>query len=312
LKFSLLNLEKMKYYFKPITINIAIAAVMGLASCQKDITLSAADSAAIQAAVAQTQAIAVSISAATPGDSIYVVNTCSRVSKKDTVAFSSLPSSVTDYINTNYAGYTAQKAFSIKDASGTLQGYVAIILFNGNPVGLKFDASGNFVQVLEQREGRDLLGSGHHNGGCFQNRDGKQRDTVAISALPSSITAYFASNYAADTLVRAAKTRDSGYIVLSKNNGLFATIFNASGSFVSRVELPAQKGKANSIEQSALPANALSYLSATYPNYVFNKAFSITVNGTVQGYCVVIEANATRYAVQFNAAGNFVKAKPVR
>ena len=302
----------MKYPFKPITINVAIAALMALASCQKDVNLSSADNAAIQAAVAQTQAIAVSVSAATAGDSVYVVNTCSRGSKRDTVAFSSLPASVTDYLNTNYAGYTAQKAFSIKDAGGTLQGYVAIIQFNGNPVGLKFDASGAFVQVLEQREGRDLLGKGHHDGGCFQNRDGKQRDTIAISALPASITSYFATNYATDTLVRASKTRDSGFIVLSKNNGLFATIFNAAGTFVSRTELPAHKGRANSIEQRALPANALSYLSATYPNYVFNKAFSITVNGTVQGYCVVIEANATKYAVQFDAAGNFVKAKPVR
>lgn len=302
----------MKYPFKPITINVAIAAVMALASCQKDVTLNSADSAAIQAAVAQTQAIAVSVSATTAGDSVYVINTCSPRSKRDTIAFSSLPSSVTDYLSTNYAGYTAQKAFAVKDASGTLQGYITIITFNGNPVGLKFDASGTFIQVLEQREGRDLLGKGHHEGGCFQNRDGKQRDTIALSALPSSITAYFAANYSSDTLVRAAKTRDSGYIILSKNNGLFATVFSASGSFISRVELPAPRGKANSIDQSALPANALSYLSATYPNYVFNKAFSITVNGVVQGYCVVIEANNTKYAVQFDAAGNFVKAKPVR
>ena len=302
----------MKYPFKPFIVNVAIGAVMALASCQKEIAVSATDAAAIQAAVAQTQAIAVSASATTSGDSIYVVNTCDSHSKRDAIAFTSLPATVTSYLTSNYAGYTALKAFSVKDASGTVQGYVAIILFNGNPVGLKFDASGNFVQVLEQREGRNLLGSGHHEGGCFQDRDGKQRDTIALSALPAAITAYFASNYATDTLVRASKTRDNGYIVLSKNNGLFATVFTATGSFVSRVELPAPRGKATSIDQSALPANALSYLSATYPGYVFNKAFSITVNGTVLGYCVVIEANNTKYAVQFDAAGNFVKVKPVR
>lgn len=302
----------MKYRFKPLIINVAVAAVMGIASCQKEVTLSAADSAAIQAAVIQTQAIAVSASTTTAGDSVYVINTCPVNSKRDTIAFSGLLSSISDYLNTNYSGYTFQKAFTIKDASSTLQGYVVIIQFNGNPAGLKFDAGGKFVQVLEQREGRDLLGSGHHEGGYFQNRDGKQRDTIALSSLPSSITTYFASNYPQDTLVRAAKTRDSGYILLSKNNGLFATIFNASGSFVSRIELPAQKGKANSIDQSALPANTLSYLSATYPNYVFNKAFSITENGAVQGYCVIIEANNTKYGVQFDAAGNFVKVKTIR
>ena len=302
----------MKHPFKPLTVNVAIAAVMALSSCQKEIAVSATEASAIQAAVAQTQAISVAASSATAGDSIYVVNTCSRDSKRDSIAFSSLPSSVTTYLTTNYAGYTAQKAFTVKDASGNLQGYIAIIVFNGNPVGLKFDASGAFVQVLEQREGRDLIGSGHHDGGCFQNRDGRQRDTVALSALPTSITAYFASNYATDTLIRASKTRDSGYVVISKNNGLFATVFTSTGTFISRVELPAPRGKVNSIDQSALPAAALSYLSATYPNYVFNKAFSITINGTVQGYCVVIEANNTKYAVQFDATGNFVKVKVVR
>src|SRR5438045_6034668 len=99
----------MKYSLKPITINIAIAAMIVLASCKKDVSLSSADNAAIQAAVAQTQAIAVSVSATTAGDSIYVVNTCSPHSKKDTLAFSSLPSSVSNYLNTNYPGYTAQK-----------------------------------------------------------------------------------------------------------------------------------------------------------------------------------------------------------
>ena len=43
-----------------------------------------------------------------------------------------------------------------KIQSGNITGYVVIIQFDGNPVGLKFDASGNFILVLEQREGRDL------------------------------------------------------------------------------------------------------------------------------------------------------------
>lgn len=302
----------MKYQFKLLVINVAIAAATALASCKKDISLSSQDAATIQAVVAQTQAIAVAVSTTTSGDSIYVVNTCSSHDRRDTIAFSSLPSAATAYLSANYPGYTSHKAFTIKDASGTVQGYVAIIQYNGNPVGLKFDASGTFVKVLEQREGHDLLGRGHHEGGCFQNRDGKQRDTIALSALPSSITTYLASNYSSDTLVRAFKTRDSGYVVLSQNNGLFATIFNASGSFVNRIDLPAHRGKENLIEQNALPVNTISYLTTTYPGYVFNKAFSITVNGAVQGYCVVIEANSTRYAVQFDAAGNFVKVKTVR
>ena len=302
----------MKFPLKPIAINLSIAAATIFSSCQKEAALTQTSNTAIQAAAAQTQAVAVAASTTTAGDSVYVINTCSHNSKRDSVAFSSLPSAVTNYLTANYAGYTFQKAFSVKDASGTLQGYVVIILYNGNPVGLKFDASGTFVQVLEQREGHDLLGDGWHHGGCFDGRDGRQRDTIALSLLPAVVTAYFATNYPQDTLVRASKTRDSGYVVLSKNSGLFATIFSSTGVFINRVELPAPRGRATSIDVNALPANVLSYLTATYPGYVFNKAFSIAVNGVIQAYCVVIEANNTKYAVEFDAAGNFVKVKTIR
>lgn len=301
----------MKYSFKPICVTVAFAAVTFFTSCKKDASINTNEAAAIQAAVIQNQAIVLTASNNSGGDSIYAVNTCGQNSKRDTIAFSNLPAAVTIFLSANYPAFTAQKAFSIKDASGTLQGYVAIIQYNGNPVALKFDASGTFIQVLEQREGHDLVGHGYHRGGSFEHRDGMQRDTIALASLPAAITAYFTLSFAPDTLIKASHTRDNGYIVLSKNNGLFATIFNTSGVFVNRIDLPAHKGKGNPIDQSALPATVLNYLTTSYPAYVFNKAFQLSINGAVQGYCVIIQANSTRYGVQFDAAGNFVKVKTI-
>jgi hypothetical protein len=302
----------MKRSFKFVILNLCIIATVLVSSCKKEgSTSSTAEASALQAAVASTQSIAVTTNSA--GDTVYVTHTCEPRDQRDSIAASALPTAVTAYLATNYSGYTFTKAFKISDASGTLKGYVTIISYNGNPVGIAFDASGNFVKVLEQREGGDLReGRGYHDGGRFQHRDGKQRDTVALSALPASITGYFTANYPGDTLLRAGKTRDSGYVVLSKNNGLFATVFSSTGSFVSRVQLPAPKGTIAAIEASALPAAVTTYLSNTYPGYVFNKAFSISANGAVQGYCVVIEANSTKYAVLFNASGAFVAVKTVR
>ncbi len=310
----------MKYPFKAFTVNVAVALILALPSCKKQdlsATVNTASSAAIQAAALQLQAIAVAASTSTTNststtsDSIYVLNTCPAHGYRNSVAFSSLAASITNYLSTNYSGYTFLKAFSIFDASGVLQGYGVIIQFNGNPIGLKFDSNGNFLQILEQREGHDLLGNGWHDGGCFQDRDGRQRDTLAFSALPASILTYFSTNYPTDTLIRAAKTRSGGYVILSKDNGLFATTFDANGNFVNRMQLPAHDGRGNPIDQSALPSNVLSYLTATYPGYVFNKAFSITINGVIQGYCVVIDANNTKYAIQFDASGNYVRTKVI-
>jgi hypothetical protein len=178
-------------------------------------------------------------------------------------------------------------------------------------VGLLFDANGNFIRVLEQREKGDLNGPGYHHGGRFEDRDGRGRDTIALASLPVSVLTYLTTNYASDTLVKAFINRDSTYIILSKNNGVFATVFGASGSFIVRVQLYRKQGSCTTVEQSALPATILSYLNRTYPNYVFKKAFSVSQSETIKGYVVFIDANNTKYAVGFDASGNFLGAKTV-
>ena len=67
-----------------------------------------------------------------------------------------------------------------------------------------------------------------------------------------------------------------------------------------------------SIELAQLPSIAANYLAQTYPNYVFKKTFSVSLAGTVKGYIVFIDANNIKYAVEFDAAGNFVKAKTIQ
>jgi len=293
-----------------ISINtFIIAFILFLASCKKE--NAAQNSSATPTSVASSQAIAVGVSP-TSNDSIYVIGTCARGHHLDSVSISSLPVIITDYLAGNYAGYTFQKAYTDKDSSGNLSGYVIIIQFNGKPVGLKFDASGNFIRVLEQREGHDLTGRGWHEGGCFDNRDGRHRDTVSLASLPAAILSYYTTNYPGDTLVRAYKNRDSTFVVFSSNSGAFVTVFDAEGSFIRRVELQSHTGSVIAISQNDLPAAILGYLSTTYPDYVFNLAFSFSKDGVLVGYIIGLDANGTKYAVEFDASGNFVTAIAVR
>jgi hypothetical protein len=97
---------------------------------------------------------------------------------------------------------------------------------------------------------------------------------------------------------------------LSKSVGVYATLFSSTGVFISRVSLPAPGEKA-AIADASLPSAALSYLTNTYPNYVLDKAFSVSVSGTIKGYIAVIDANTTRYCVAFDANGSFVAVKTI-
>lgn len=293
-----------------------VLLMAGVTSCQKEISGNRADQSAVIATTSTSSTIAVATNGsttttgATTTDSVYVVHNCEKGQRRDSVAASALPATLAAYLTTNYSGYTFTKAFAVKDTLGAVKGYVIIINYNSKPVALQFTADGTFVKVLEQREKGDIQGAGWHKGGRFEKRGMPNKDTVALSALPAAITTYFATNYAADTLVKAFQKADAGYLVLSKNGGMYATLFSSTGVFVSRVSLPAPGEKAT-IADANLPSAALGYLATTYPNYVLDKAFSVSVSGTIKGYVAVIDANHTRYCVAFDANGNFVAVKTI-
>ena len=289
-------------------------ALMSLSSCQKD-SMSLDN----ELEFAKLEAITISSTSALgssfgPSDSLYAMGACKKGFKKTPIELAALSSSISSYLNTNYAGFTFQKAYQISNqTTATTDSYIVVIQFNAKPVALKFDAAGAFVNVLELREGRNMKGrGGWHAGGFFDHRDGKQRDTLAISAIPSAIRTYMSTTYSTDTIVHAFVNRDQSIVVISKNVNYFATAFSASNTFLKRHQLPAFPGKGMSIAASALPAVSTTYLTTTYPNYVFKKAFEIKANGTIKGYLVLIDANLTKYAVHFDATGAFVKAVTIR
>lgn len=297
------------------TLLVLSMALLGLSSCQKENALSADN----ELQFAKLEAITISSTSAIKGsvgssDSLYAMSACKKGNKKTPIEESGLPVSIVTYFNANYSGYSFQKAFQVNnETSSALDSYVAVIQFNDKPVALKFDANGSFVKVLEIREGRNMKGKGGwHAGGCFDNRDNKQRDTLAISAIPASIKTYMSSTYSTDTIVHVFVNKDQSIVIISKNISFYATAFKSDNTFIKRIELPAGYAKGRSIEATALPANASTYLNTTYPNYVFKKAFEMKENNVLKGYLVLIDANLTKYAIHFDASGQFVKAVSIR
>ena len=292
--------------------------LFSIVSCNKELSsVNNTGSSGSPATTSTSSTIAVAADS-TGLDSVYIIQRCVNGFFRDSIAASALPDSVQAYLTTNYAGFHFAMGFVIKDSAGTVGGYVVIISFNGKPVGLLFDASGNFKQVLEQRERGDINGAGWHHGGRFGNRDGSQRDSVALSALPVAITSYMSSNFPSDTLIRAYQNRDSSMLVISKNNGIFADLFTSSGIFIKRVPLTPQgilfKHPAEIIQhvvQDSLPVSDLGYLTNTFPNYTFETALSVSGNGQLLGYVVVVDADNTKYAIWFDISGNVIAALPI-
>jgi len=281
----------------------ATAFTIAFTSCKKEAQDSSDD-------VADTQAILVE-NASVSGEAVYIINTTPDGAKRDSITSTDLPAAISTYLTANYSGYTLKKTFKVS-INGTIDSYVVVILYNNKPIGLKFNSAGAFVRVFEQRERGDLRGKGWKKGGRFDCRDGQHRDTIAIASLSTLIKGYFALNYPTDTLAHAFKGKDNSTIVISINNGLYATAFNSSDVFIKRAQIIEKKGRKATVTAAELPAKATTYLTTTFPGYVFDKAFSIKVNGTVMAYVVFINSNNTRYGVEFNAAGDFVKNVVIR
>ncbi|MES2375950.1 MAG: PepSY-like domain-containing protein [Bacteroidota bacterium] len=297
---------------------LLIAAIAGIfTACQKgnvNPTDSTANSTGTTGIIAVTTTTALAgATSATVKDTVFLVNCFGPRDKKDSVAVSTLPATIATYLTANYSGFTNEKAFKITNAAGTVTNYIVVITYNGSPVGIKFTATGDFVSVLEQRAGDDIKGGhGFHLGGPFINRNGQHPDTVALSALPTAVSGFFSTTYPTDTLLHAATTPDNTYVLISKNKTLFVTAITADGKLIKRIQIGAQPAKQTAILQTALPAAIGTYLTATYPGYVFDKAFSASNKNSVLEYTVFITSNNTRYALRFDADGKFIKALPIR
>jgi hypothetical protein len=242
-----------------------------------------------------------------PGDSLCMLHKMHFGFHREAVSESDLPSTVNDYLTNNYSGYTFHRAFAVKNAGGNVAAFVVVVYYNNKPVGLVFNSSGDFLLVLEQREKGDLDGDGH--GGRFHDRDGKHRDTIALTALPSSVLNYMSANYPTDTLLKAFMNCDSNIIILSQNGAIYATAFSANGAFRARVPAISHSGRAIDIAQTALPAVVQNYFSNTYPNAIFEKAFQLMIGNIKTGYVVILDANGTDYALEFDASGAFLRSK---
>ena len=131
------------------------------------------------------------------------------------------------------------------------------------------------------------------------------------ATLPAVITDYLKANYAGYVIVQAdAKVNAAGAItgyetLINVGTVQYELEFGPTGIFT-KLETPDGHAEGNGIAQSTLLPAITTYLTTTYPGYVFREAESKLVNGVLTGYKVEIVQNNLKYNVLFDAAGAFV------
>lgn len=130
------------------------------------------------------------------------------------IAISSLSSTITTYINTNYAGATIKEAHVESD--GSIE--VNILTATGVKLELKFDTTGAFVSL-----------SSHSN-----NRYPENEASVAIANLLTNIKTYITTNYVGATVKEAHVESDGSFdvVIITATGAQIKLNFSITGAFI--------------------------------------------------------------------------------
>ncbi len=141
-----------------------------------------------------------------------------------TISSDKLPQAIRDYLTATYAGYTFVGAEQAADSAGVVLYYELLIVQNGKPVRLNFDATGKLME-------RPKAGPGG------PGAPGRPMGTsITADKLPAVTTTYLTATYAGYVFKRAEQvtTRDEVtlYVVaITQNNDTYFLLFNADGGF---------------------------------------------------------------------------------
>jgi len=141
-----------------------------------------------------------------------------------------------------------------------------------------------------------------------------------ITTLPAAIKTYLDANAPAGWTLKKATSISADNVVIhyhvlvnSGTNVLtymfdkdFKAITNAGKGPKDNPTLP--KATITEITKDKIPAAASTYLTANYAGYVFNKAISVSLDGTLKEIEVFISVGDKKYKVEFDAAGKFQSA----
>jgi hypothetical protein len=137
------------------------------------------------------------------------------------VEVTDLPAAVTDYIASNYAGTTVERA----GKTDQNQFIVHIKKADGTHAGLLFEEDGTFVSEKTAQRGHGT--------------------PVAAADLPEAVTTYLSTNYSGATIDKAFQdTEGNLVVVLKKADGTrVGTAFDAAGNFTQEVTFKGKRGK---------------------------------------------------------------------
>jgi hypothetical protein len=209
----------------------------------------------------------------------------------DTIDMAMVPTTLTNYVASNYAGYTTQFVYAIK-SNGTLTGYLANLVNGTQHTNARFDATGTFVKavVLPTHTGFAMF----------------QTDTIATSLLPLPLTAYLAANSGTYKFQRAFMEADSSFTtIVTQGTTAYALLYapKVATTGLTIINLGTIDFTTPNPAISSLPSAINDYMTQNYPSATIERVMTGSCTGANNGYTVIFKNNGTQYAAEFDTNG---------
>ncbi len=204
---------------------------------------------------------------------------------------STLPTSIADYINTNYPNYTIEDMDNDIDCDGT--SIIEVELENGNDeIELVFDTENNLLYIATEIRTSNL-------------------PTAVTDSIAANFPNYFLDDEADELTMADGSTRYEVELEGSQND--LEVLFAADGTLICQevdMEDDDNDGDDSNDDNNvdSLPTSITDYITLNYPNYSIDEAeYDMTCDSTMV-IEVEIESGNSELELTFDMSGNFLYA----
>lgn len=220
-----------------------------------------------------------------------------------------LPENIKTYISSNYAGATIKNASQQITKDGKLEGYKVLIKSTDNKdIALIFDATGTLtLQIADNKNGN----------GPAPNPP--KIYFIEKNALPDVIKTYLSTKHPDYKCIKAAVVVDGDAknysIVISQDLTSYEYLFDEKGNVLKSnsfgVDAPTNRIEDKPLNISSLPAPIKVFLDKEFKGWAYEKGISISQNGALLGYNILITYEKKQYSLQFDAKGTLIRKEQV-
>ncbi len=216
-----------------------------------------------------------------------------------------LPENIKKYIETNYAGATIKNASQQIGKDGKGVGYkISIKSKEGKEITLIFDVTGTLTLLITDDRNDNKPALNPPKIYFIEQKD-----------LPEAIKTYLNKKHSDYKFIKAAVIVDGDTktysVVVSKDLTAFEYLFDINGNVLKSGSFGVN-APSNQIQDKPLTVNDLTtvikaFLDKEFKGWVYEKGISVTQNGTLLGYSILITFDKKQYNLQFDGAGKLIR-----